>query len=122
MSNIIVTVQGAQAPLPAGSTLPSDTTTGDVNLAVTDSAGVVQTAHLVGTETPPYSAPFTIANEGAGSVTATAIDSSGKAIAPVITQTFNTTGTGTGGTFFTPSAITVTAAPAATSASVRRAA
>lgn len=65
-----------------------------VAVAVTDSAGTVQSGSLTGAETPtPWTIAFTIAAAGKGSVSSTATMSDGTVGTPVV-QAFDT-GTGT---------------------------
>jgi hypothetical protein len=69
MSQILATAVFNGPPLASG------VTTASVAISVSD-AGAVQNATVVGTETPPWSAPFTVA-AGTGTVTFTATDSEG---------------------------------------------
>lgn len=76
MSQIIATAAFAGAALPSGVTVAS------VAIVVTDASGAPQTANVNGSESPPWSAPFTVA-AGAGSVTFTRTDSTGAVGAPI---------------------------------------
>jgi hypothetical protein len=69
--------------------LPAGVTFAGTQIVVTDSAGAVQTDTLNGTESPPWSATVTGLANGAGSVTATDLDSTGAAIGSPITQSFS---------------------------------
>jgi hypothetical protein len=106
MANILVTLTKTTTPLPGTQVFASTV------VAVTDSAGAVQSQTLTGVETPaPWAATFPNLAAGAGSVTATDTDSTGSVIgASAVTQTFNTGGTGGGGTFPATTGIVVTAA------------
>jgi hypothetical protein len=83
------------------------------SVVVTDSSGVAQAAQvLTGVETPVAWAFNTSVNPGAGSVTATALDTAGATIGTPMTQAFSTGAAA--GTFPTLTGITVTANPAGT--------
>lgn len=86
-------------------TLPTGVTFASIAVVTTDAAGASQTSNLVGTETPPFSVSLTVA-AGAGSVVATAVDSTGTAIGSPITQSYTTIAAPT--TFPAPTGITVT--------------
>lgn len=77
---------------------------------VTDAAGAVQSANLDGTESPPFTATFTSLADGAGSVVATDLDTTGAVIGTPATTTFPAV-IPTGTPFQSVSGITVTAAP-----------
>jgi hypothetical protein len=75
-----------------GAAIPAGVTRAGTNLSVTDASGAVQTGSVNGTETPtPWTAQFTVA-PGAGSVTATDVDTTGAVIGTPVTQAY-TTGT-----------------------------
>jgi hypothetical protein len=100
MSVIQVQLVKTTAPLPAGNTFAS------TSVVVTDSSNAVQTFNLVGTESPPWSFSATVA-AGAGSITATDLNTAGAAIETPVTQAYTTTGA-SGSTFPDTSGITVT--------------
>lgn len=62
-----------------GPPVPTGVTRASTSLVVTDSSGASQTASLTGAETPPWTANFTVA-AGAGTITATDIDTTGAQI------------------------------------------
>ena len=101
MSVIQVQLTVAPTPLPAGQTFAS------TQVVVKDASGASQSFSLVGTESPPWSLSATVA-AGAGTVTATALNSAGAALGTPVTQTYSTTGSTGGTTFPAPTAITVT--------------
>jgi hypothetical protein len=104
MSTATVTVSVNAAALLPATNAPFASTL----VTLTDSAGAVQTASLVGTETPPWTAVFAnvAAVAGAtGTVTAQAIDTAGANIGSAISTTF--TEIGSPATFPQPTAITV---------------
>jgi hypothetical protein len=78
----ILTVQQG-APIPAG------VTRAGTNISVTDSSGAVQTGSVNATETPAWTAQFTVA-PGAGSYTLTDVDTTGAVIGTPVPGTFNT--------------------------------
>jgi hypothetical protein len=82
MSQIQVTEVFQGPALAAGITVKS------VAVTVTDASGAAQSATLVGTESPPWSAPFTVA-PGAGSVSSVQTDSAGNVGSPVV-QAYST--------------------------------
>lgn len=98
MSAISVLTVQAGPPVPTGVTRASTT------LSVTDSSGSVQTATLTGSESPPWTANFTVA-AGAGSIVATDIDTTGATIGTPVTAQFNT---GSGTVALQTSGVTVT--------------
>ena len=100
-SSILVTVATSTQPLDPGKT------SAGLKVDVTDASGAVQTKTLTGSETPPYTATFTVV-DGAGSVTATALDVTGAPLANPIVQAYATQGTGT--TFQAPTGIVITPA------------
>lgn len=100
MADILVQVEGADSPLPAGKAA------GGVRVEVTDGAGALQTASLNGSESPPYSARFTV-EPGDGTVVATAVDGDGNPLAPAVSAGFHVDPVAT---FFAPSGVTVTPA------------
>lgn len=99
MSVIQIQIVKTATPAPAGVTFAS------TQVLVTDSSGAAQTFSLVGTESPPWGVSATVA-AGAGSVTATDLDSTGAAIGTPVTQSYTTTSVGT--TFPGTTGITVT--------------
>lgn len=76
-------------------------------VVLTDSAGAVQKATLTGVETPPWSIQFANVASGAGSVTATDVDTAGATIGTPVTVAFTELAPTT---FPATSAITVTSA------------
>lgn len=100
MSNILVTVAETDTPVPAGQTFAS--------LAVvnTDAAGAVQTVNVTAA---PWTATFNGIADGAGSVTATALDSTGVTMGTPMTQTYSTSVTPPS-TFPQPTSLTVSPA------------
>jgi hypothetical protein len=105
MSNILVTLtKNTSAVLPAGITFAS------TSIVVTDSAGTAQTFSLTGVESPAWSQLVTLAAEGAGTVVATDLDTTGAPIGTPVSQGFSTTGTGGGSTFPATTAIVVSPA------------
>jgi len=99
MSVIAVQETFGPATLSAGVTIKS------VAVSVTDSSGATQSSTLVGSETPPWSAQFTVA-AGAGSVASIATMSDGTTGSPV-TQAYNTGTTGTAALALSGTTITV---------------
>jgi hypothetical protein len=63
----------------AGPPVPSGVTRASTALVVVDSAGASQSASLTGAESPPWTTSFTVA-AGAGTITATDIDTNGATI------------------------------------------
>lgn len=55
---------------------------------VTDAAGTVQSVTLTGAESPPWSATFTSVDDGAGSVLATDLDTTGATIGTPVQASF----------------------------------
>jgi hypothetical protein len=103
MSTATVTLTKVTTPLAAGAAAFAKTT-----VTLTDSAGVVQTADLVGTESPPWVAVFpnVAAVSGAtGKVSAQDLDVAGQPMGAAVTTTF--TEVGSAATFPATSAITV---------------
>jgi hypothetical protein len=82
MANILVAVTTVAAPQPGAAAQAG------IQVAVTDSAGAVQNQTFTGVETPPWSGTFQNLADGAGSITATAVDTTGAAMAPGVTQPF----------------------------------
>lgn len=68
-----------------GPALAAGVTVASVAVAVTDASGAVQNQTLNGSESPPWSAAFTVAS-GAGSVSSTRTDSTGATGTPVVTN------------------------------------
>lgn len=95
--NVNVQVATTDTPLAAGVTFDHTA------LAVTDSAGVVQTFALVA----PFTQAVTVAADGPSNYSAQAMDSTGAPIGSAVTTTFTPAVVQT---FPAPSAITVTAA------------
>lgn len=103
MSTATVTLTKVSTPLPSTNAAFASTV-----VTLTDSAGAVQTATLVGTETPPWTAVFqnVAAVAGAtGTVTAQDTDSAGAAIGALVSQVF--TEIGSPATFPATTAISV---------------
>ena len=106
MSTATVTLTKVTTPLPTANAAFASTL-----VTLTDSAGTVQTATLLGTETPPWTAVFPNVAAVAGStgtVTAQDVDINKLAIGAVVSVTF--TEIGTPPTFPATTAITVTMA------------
>jgi hypothetical protein len=106
MSTATVTLTKVTTPLPASNAAFAGTL-----VTLTDSAGTVQTATLVGTEVPPWTAVFSnvAAIAGAtGTVTAQDQDTAGAAIGALVSTTF--TEIGTPATFPATTAIVVSIA------------
>lgn len=101
MSNILVTLTKVDAPLVPGQTYAG------TKVDVTDASGAVQTKTLIGSESPKFSATFTVV-DGTGSVTATDLDVTGATIGTPVVQAFATGGTGT--TFPQTTGVVVSAA------------
>lgn len=99
MSNILITLTKTATPLPTGVVFDH------TNVVVVDSAATSQTFALNGSETPPWSQVVTVA-DGAGTVTATDVDSTGATIGTPVTQAF----TSTAPTFAATTGITVSQA------------
>lgn len=91
-------------------TLPAGVVFAGCEVDVTDSAGAVQSATLNGTEVPPFTATFTSLADGAGSVAATDLDTTGATIGTPASTTFPAV-IPTGTPFQSVSGITVAAAP-----------
>lgn len=90
MSTATVTLTKVTTPLPATNAPFAGTL-----VTLTDSAGVVQTVTVTGTETPPWTAIFNnvAAVAGAqGTVTAQDMDTAGAPIGAVVSQTFTEIG------------------------------
>jgi hypothetical protein len=90
MSTATVTLTKVTTNLPAANAPFASTL-----VTLTDSAGAVQTATLVGTETPPWTAVFAnvAAVAGAtGTVTAQDTDTAGAAIGALVSQSFTEIG------------------------------
>lgn len=83
MSTILIQLGGLVAA-------PTGVTYASTSLVVTDSAGASQTLSVNGSETPPFSVSATIATDGAGTVVATNLDSTGTAIGSPISTPFTT--------------------------------
>lgn len=99
---VIVAVSTVTTPLPA-----SNAAQASISVVVTDSSGAAQNAViLTGIETPTPWAFSTSVNPGAGSVTATALDTAGATIGTPLVSAFTVTPQAV---FQAPSAITVTA-------------
>lgn len=114
MSATLVPVIVAVAVGPSIAT-PTGIPFANISVVVTDSTGVAQAPVLLtGNELPTPWAFSTSVAPGAGTAVATATDTSGTVIAPVITQTF--TEAGTPPTFAPPVGITVTPVTAAVAA------
>jgi len=108
--NVALDISGT-SPLPS-----TNAPFASYSVVVTDSSGTPQPAQvLTGVETPVAWAFNTSVNPGAGSVTATALDTSGATIGTPTTQAYSTGAAA--GTFPTLTGITVTANPASTTAS-----
>jgi hypothetical protein len=90
-----------------GAAVPAGVTRASTRIDVTDSAGAAQSQSLTGTESPAWTATFTVA-PGVGSVIATDIDTNGATIGTPVKAPFDT-GTGTvGGAQLQTSGLTVT--------------
>ena len=100
MANILIQLTKTITPLPAGVTFAS------TNLVVTDSAGATQSLSLNGSESPPWSVTVSGLADGAGTVVATDVDTTGATIGTPVSQSFST-GTAT---FSATTGITVTPA------------
>lgn len=81
--NVVVTLSKNLAAVLAAGVVFAGT-----KVDVTDAAGATQSTTLNGTESPPWSATFTSLADGAGSVVATDLDSTGAAIGSPVTQSF----------------------------------
>lgn len=75
MSKILVTLAVVDAALATGAAAFLG-----INVSVTDAGGAEQSKRLDGSESPPFSAQFDIANEGDGNVVAEAVDVNGAPI------------------------------------------
>lgn len=79
-------------------------------VTLTDGAGAVQTASLVGSETPPWSVTFASVDSGAGTVTVQDQDAGGNAVGAAVSTSFAAAGGGTGGTSQPTASVTITRA------------
>jgi hypothetical protein len=106
MSNYLVTVQTSLVTLDAGVTLDR------IEVDVTDSTGNVFSQSLTGSETPPYTGTFALA-EGAGSMTARNMSPTGIIGSPVGPVAFDTAnlGGGTGTQATVATGLTIARAP-----------
>jgi hypothetical protein len=99
---VVVAITTVTTPLPA-----SNAAQASISIVVTDSTGAAQSAVLLnGNETPTPWAFTTSVNPGAGTVTATALDTAGATIGTPLTSSFTVTPQAV---FQAPSAITVSA-------------
>ncbi len=118
MSTNLVPVIVAIAVGPSIAT-PTGVPFANISVVVTDSTGVAQAPVLLtGNELPTPWAFSTSVAPGAGTVVATATDTGGTVIAPVITQAF--TEAGTPPAFTPPTGITVTPVTAAVAALAKK--
>ena len=84
-ATILVQINKVNANLPLANAAFAGT-----KITVTDSAGAAQTATVVGTETPPWSASFSDVAVGVVAIVATDLDAKGETIGTPITQNFTT--------------------------------